>query len=103
MGCPTCDHTMQNLGLDTAGRRSFWCSRCGTVKTEFDGTFTDDFGTQSRQTISEHEAPFLVKRCREFEKWCKEGIGWGNTNHYKQWLGLGLPEAINIPADRPKE
>jgi hypothetical protein len=25
---------MHNLGLDQAGRRTFWCPRCGTLKTE---------------------------------------------------------------------
>lgn len=31
MACPTCDHTMQNLGVN--GQKIFWCSRCGTLKT----------------------------------------------------------------------
>lgn len=36
MSCPTCQHTMQNLGVE--GRRIFWCPRCGTLK-EFSGDF----------------------------------------------------------------
>ena len=32
MSCPTCDHTMQNLGVDN--QRIFWCPKCGTLKTE---------------------------------------------------------------------
>lgn len=31
MACPTCDHTMQNLGVN--GQNIFWCNRCGTIKT----------------------------------------------------------------------
>lgn len=34
MPCPCCNHTVHNLGLDQAGRRVFWCPRCGTLKTE---------------------------------------------------------------------
>lgn len=39
MPCPTCDHTMHNLGL-AGGRRASWCPRCGTLKVE-DNAFTD--------------------------------------------------------------
>jgi Transcription factor zinc-finger len=31
MSCPTCDHTMQNLGVN--GQRIFWCPRCGTLRS----------------------------------------------------------------------
>jgi Zn-finger nucleic acid-binding protein len=31
MACPTCSHTMQNLGVES--ERVFWCPRCGTIKT----------------------------------------------------------------------
>ena len=31
MACPTCDHTMQNLGVEN--QKIFWCPRCGTLKT----------------------------------------------------------------------
>ena len=34
MPCPTCDHTMHNLGVES--QRIFWCPRCGTIKTEVD-------------------------------------------------------------------
>lgn len=35
MACGTCDHTMQNLGLDPAGgRRTWYCPRCGSLRTE---------------------------------------------------------------------
>ncbi len=32
MSCPTCDHTMKNLGMDNNEGRIFWCTRCGTMK-----------------------------------------------------------------------
>lgn len=31
MSCPTCQHTMTNLGVPE--KRVFWCPRCGTVKS----------------------------------------------------------------------
>jgi transposase-like protein len=31
MPCPTCQHTMADLGKH-AGTRRFWCPRCGTVR-----------------------------------------------------------------------
>lgn len=51
MACPTCDHTMQSIGM-----HNFWCPRCGTLKLHgeaevpklvnrviaFCGTLTDD-------------------------------------------------------------
>lgn len=32
MACPVCDHTMQNIGVQSG--RMFWCPRCGTLKAE---------------------------------------------------------------------
>jgi tRNA(Ile2) C34 agmatinyltransferase TiaS len=32
MACPTCNQTMQNLGVP--GERKFWCPNCGTLKAE---------------------------------------------------------------------
>lgn len=37
MACPICSATMQNMGLDSAGRRTFWCGSCGTLRSERDG------------------------------------------------------------------
>ena len=37
MPCPTCDRTMQNLGIED--RRVFWCPSCGTVKSIDPGGF----------------------------------------------------------------
>ena len=54
MPCPLCNHTMQNLGLATSGSRTFWCPRCGTLKTE-----SGDF--------SELEIPRWTKMLSKFE------------------------------------
>ena len=53
MSCPTCDHTMQNLGLAQSGARVFWCPRCGSLKTESTGGFV------------ETEQPALVQRVKD--------------------------------------
>lgn len=39
MPCPTCGHTMANLGIEE--ERKFYCTRCGTVKTEHKDGFED--------------------------------------------------------------
>lgn len=55
MSCPTCDHTMHNLGLSNGGARVFWCPRCGSLKTESPGREND---------FVETEMPKLVKLVR---------------------------------------
>lgn len=55
MPCPLCNHTMQNLGLATSGKRIFWCPRCGTLKTDRDGFF------------KEHEVPRWSWMLTKFE------------------------------------
>lgn len=52
MPCPTCNQTMQNLGLDTSPKRTFWCPNCGTLKT-----VCGDF--------EESERPALVRRLQD--------------------------------------
>lgn len=32
MACPTCEHTMQGIGVVESGERVWWCPRCGTLK-----------------------------------------------------------------------
>jgi hypothetical protein len=98
MSCPTCGHTMSNLGLDQAHRRTFWCPRCGTIKTEFDVTVTDDFGGSVRRVNEEHGTPFLVTSCRRFAPSLKALSPY--TGAETAWHRLGIPEAINLPADR---
>lgn len=60
MACPTCDRTMQNLGLDQAGRRAFWCPTCGTLNTDTVGTFTDGGGNSMPHAHENFERPKLV-------------------------------------------
>jgi hypothetical protein len=55
--CPKCDHTLQNLGLTDADRRTFWCPRCGTLKTEI-----AHMGREYEQV----ETPKLVACVRSF-------------------------------------
>lgn len=59
MPCPTCNHTMHNLGLAESGKRTFWCPRCGTIKTEVTvhASITGDGGETTRRQWEEHEAP----------------------------------------------
>lgn len=33
MSCPTCSHTMQNLGIGVE-TRAFFCPRCGTIRVD---------------------------------------------------------------------
>jgi hypothetical protein len=97
--CPTCDATMANLGLDQAGRRVFWCNRCGTVKTETAGVFNPDSGDPRRETFTESESPLLVRRCREFEKH-EHGLAIVGPRTRRLWVSGGIADAINLPADR---
>ena len=79
---------MTCLGQIEDGDRYFWCPRCGSLKrmVPCGGEDTD--------------APGLVNRCRVFEAWCAEGIGWKDTNTFKKWFGIGIAESINVPGER---
>jgi hypothetical protein len=57
MPCENCGHTVHNLGLSDGCKRTFWCPRCGAIKTEFDVTVTDDYGGSKREVRCETEAP----------------------------------------------
>ena len=76
MACPTCSHTMQNLGLEM--NRAFWCPRCGTLS----------FG-DGRHV----ETPALVERCQQFGQTL--GPSW-----FSLWKQFGIAESINIPEER---
>jgi hypothetical protein len=77
MSCPTCDHTMQNLGT------WFWCPRCGTIKPTAQGTTT-------------YEAPRLVDRVRT-------AVG-DMTYDDRVWAdALGIVESIYPPDQRHGE
>lgn len=60
MACPVCDRTMQNLGLDQAGRRVFWCPTCGTLKTEIQEKGAAGVEPDHLATFSNFERPKLV-------------------------------------------
>lgn len=91
MACPTCDHTMHNLGIDGKGpvgmtRRVFWCPRCGTLREEV---------SDSGAAATHDESPKLVGRCREFEEQVPHGAGV-----IPLWRRLGIAEAIYPPEAR---
>lgn len=81
MACPTCDHSMESLGIGW-----FWCPRCGTIRRRIVDTMT---------TATSDSVPELVNRCRRFE-----------SHHLPDdlagaWLVIGIRESINRPEDRP--
>ncbi len=54
MTCATCGHTLHSLG--NAGRRDFWCPRCGSLVTEY--------SYPGAPTRVETQPPKLVERVR---------------------------------------
>lgn len=90
MACPTCDHTMSEMGCRTTDRPFFICPRCGTAKT-CDGAVA---------------APALVDFCRSFRNQVfKPGANQEATFTVAEldqlWTKAGIREAINLPAARP--
>lgn len=85
MACPTCDHTMVNLGTIPTG---FWCERCGTIKTD------DVVGAS---------VPKLVERMRHVIAQAKNDAH--TYPEAKSFLDvyhrLGITESIHRPEDRP--
>lgn len=66
MSCPSCGHTMHNLGVEPpGGRRVFWCPRCGTVKR--------DSGPNNFETVSIPKLVSRVKSAVEMSRtcWCE--------------------------------
>lgn len=88
MTCPTCDHTMHQLGCCViTGMPFFWCVRCGTIKT----------------CDNEPAAPALVTRCQTFEDALANPItGAVGANLRLLWHTLGIDESINVPGRRPQ-
>ena len=82
MSCPTCDHTMHQMGCRSTDLPFFWCPRCGTIKT----------------CDAVVGVPVLIDRCRKFQD---EALGDSPVASTKTWFTLGIPESINIPAERP--
>ena len=82
MSCPTCDHTMESLGVcDEAV--VYLCPRCGTVKhgSDFDG----------KPLVY---VPKLVERCRALEPTVLD-----STIEFA-WKHSGVSESINLPENR---
>ena len=95
MTCPTCDHTMELLTMDTANDVHYsLCPRCGTVvmnEKDLDG-----------RPMSQSFVPKLVERCRDFWRF---GLSDGEcpTSHLVQgWNRVGIAESINTTERRPK-
>ena len=71
--CPTCSHTMQDLGI------WFWCSRCGTLKPKHFG---------------QAEAPKLVTRVKDL-------LHLGHADEEAAHR-LGVTESVFPASDRVK-
>lgn len=80
MSCPTCDHTMHQMGCRSTDLPFFWCPRCGTIKT-------------CDATVG---VPVLIDRCRKFG----ESLIGECAEHTFQWKQLGIAESINVPTER---
>lgn len=63
MPCPLCNHTLQNLGLNEPGRRTFWCPRCGTLQTESGEHIEHEVPRVAPRGLSAAE---LLDACRTF-------------------------------------
>lgn len=85
MPCPTCDHTMHRIdGHGDPKGAMFWCPRCGTLKA----------GPPEEPAA----VPKLVDRCRKFEQQPMPGHDRRAIGDI--WRGLGIEEAIHVPAER---
>lgn len=88
MPCPTCDHTMTELGCRTTGSPFFVCPRCGTAKL-CDGVVV---------------VPALVDACRLFppDLWSRSSVGGTVTlaDILAAWEKLGIRDSINLPGQR---
>ena len=84
MSCPTCDHTMQSLGITEDGLNSWWCPRCGTLRQR----------SSEEPESFDDEVPQLVARCREVAK------AYLSIALINVWHQFGIGEAINKPDKR---
>ena len=81
MACPTCDHTMQKVGVMCEPYTDvglFWCSRCGTLKANV--------------VSGEDEVPKLVHRIVEFAGKLTED----NQPLIDEFERLGIRESIMV-------
>lgn len=88
MSCPTCDHTMQKIGVGI-GKDIYWCPRCGTLKTLIH-RMERDYNT--------HEVPKAVKCIRSFIKMISNSP---EGRYLKGQTELsGVLESTNTPVER---
>jgi hypothetical protein len=86
---------MQNLGLSNGNAPTFWCPRCGTLKTEIRGkSYLNHPEGEDVVVADQMEYPLLVSRCREYEP--NLGPHW-----LQLWRKLGIHEAIHVKKDQP--
>jgi hypothetical protein len=91
MSCPTCDHTMESIGVTAEGLRYFWCPRCGTLRSK---------NGMAETGHDEITHPKLVDRCRGFvADFCSGELK--DLNEVSHSLNYhGIEEAIHIPSER---
>jgi len=101
MACPTCDHTMQNLGVDSGvdkHKKIFWCPRCGTIKEVVKDHEQIEQTIWSRliinevkfQPLVECEEPLICKISTRFIAYLSynsAGNNTGNKSNVKLMLG----------------
>lgn len=89
MACPTCDHTMEQLGRVNF-EVCFLCPRCGTVKVQY-------LANPNAESVY---VPKLVERCRNFETDSLLPLLAVSGEIGKLWHRLGIAESINLPEKR---
>lgn len=93
MSCPTCGHTMQNMG-----GAFFWCPRCGTVKERWGpGTRTLEQAVEVDDAAALY-VPDLVQRCRDFASLMHLIEAHETTRSIiGYWQSRGIEESIGPP------
>jgi hypothetical protein len=81
MSCPSCSHTMHQMGCRSTDLPFFWCPRCGTIKN----------------CDAVVGVPVLLERCREFEK----TLGDERASNAVKWHALGIEESIRPVKEHP--
>src|SRR4051812_6946684 len=82
MSCPTCEHTMQSVGMLDHGGSVYWCPRCGTIRQLL--------SNKEKELDTEAVLPGMV---RTLLSHCGPGIRERARLH-------GVYEAIELPANR---
>lgn len=81
MACPTCEHTMKQVGvIQGTIFPLFWCSRCGTIKANTQREYDD--------------VPKLVERTRQLlDRTNNDDLAWS----------LGVTESVWRPTEERRE